>query len=54
MRLVSSEPHPVAARVDLQTFGCIVCEFVESWPVDSYTRLPPDAAAASAPTALAK
>ena len=54
MRLVSSEPHPVAAHVDLQTFDCIFCGFVESWPVPSDTRLPLDRAAALAPAEFDK
>lgn len=29
MRFVSSEPHPVEAGVDLHTYGCGRCDFVQ-------------------------
>jgi hypothetical protein len=29
MRLVSSEPHPTQPGVDLLTFGCTACDFVQ-------------------------
>ena len=33
MRLVGSEPHPVAAATDLLTFSCTSCEAFEVLPV---------------------
>ena len=33
MRLVGSEPHPVAPETDLLTFSCTSCEDVEVVPV---------------------
>jgi len=33
MRLVGSEPHPVAPETDLLTFSCTSCEDLEVVPV---------------------
>jgi hypothetical protein len=29
MHLVSSEPHPVRVGIDLHTYGCTRCDFVQ-------------------------
>lgn len=37
MRFVSSEPHPVDGGVDLHTYGCARCDFVQVFKVPGET-----------------